>query len=195
MFLLTLESEHHKGHCHRADADEHLEHGLADLAAGKTEALEAVYRLTDKSVYAFALSLLKNTHDAEDVMHDTYLHVASAAGSYTSSGKPMAWILTITRNLCMSKLRERSRRGDPGEDWEEALRDNTALDPESLLILRECLATLSDTERQILVLHAVSGFRHREIAAMLSLPLGTVLAKYNRTAKKLKKLLEGEFES
>ena len=54
------------------------------------------------------------------------------------------------------------------------------------------LTVLSDTERQIVVLHAVSGFKHREIAAMLNLPLPTVLSKYNRAIKKLRSQLEKE---
>jgi RNA polymerase sigma-70 factor (ECF subfamily) len=50
---------------------------------------------------------------------------------------------------------------------------------------------LSDQERQIVVLHAVSGLKHREIAAALNLPLPTVLSKYNRALKKLKTHLSG----
>ena len=46
---------------------------------------------------------------------------------------------------------------------------------------------LNQQERQIVVLHAVSGFRHREIAQLLQLPLPTVLSKYHRALKKLKK--------
>ena len=49
---------------------------------------------------------------------------------------------------------------------------------------------LSDEERQIVVLHAAAGFRHREIADMLGLPLPTVLSKYHRTLKKLRTFLE-----
>ena len=54
---------------------------------------------------------------------------------------------------------------------------------------------LSDEERQIVVLHVVSGFRHREIAAFLDMALPTVLSKYSRALKKLKKSLsKGERE-
>jgi RNA polymerase sigma-70 factor (ECF subfamily) len=56
-------------------------------------------------------------------------------------------------------------------------------------VLDACLGQLSDEERQIVVLHAVAGFRHREIAALLELPLPTVLSKYSRALKKLKALL------
>ena len=49
---------------------------------------------------------------------------------------------------------------------------------------------LSDGERQIVALHAVAGLRHRQIAALLELPLSTVLSKYARAIKKLKQYLQ-----
>ena len=51
---------------------------------------------------------------------------------------------------------------------------------------------LSDEERQIVMLHAVAGFRHRETAALLTLPLPTVLSKYQRALKKLRTILKEE---
>ena len=43
-------------------------------------------------------------------------------------------------------------------------------------------------------MHAVAGFMHKEIAAIMSLPLGTVLSKYNRAIKKLRLIYEGRIE-
>ena len=57
------------------------------------------------------------------------------------------------------------------------------------MVTRAVMAKLRDDEREIVMLHAVAGMKHREIASMLELPLSTVLSKYNRALKKLKKLL------
>ena len=57
-------------------------------------------------------------------------------------------------------------------------------------VLLACMEQLSDQERQIVILHAVSGFKHREIAALLELPLSTVLSKYNRALKRLRQHLQ-----
>ena len=51
--------------------------------------------------------------------------------------------------------------------------------------------TLSDEEREIVSLHALTGLKHREIAAMMDLALPTVLSKYHRALKKLKNSLQG----
>ena len=166
-----------------------LDHWLAAIADGSSDALAMLYQETSSSVYAYALSLLKNSHDAEDVLHDCYLRVWTAASSYRSSGKPMAWILTIAKNLCRKQLRVRSRTETwPEEDWTNSL-ESAEMTSDDKIVLQQCMEVLSDTERQIVVLHAVSGFKHREIAAYLELPLATVLSKYHRAIKKMKTML------
>lgn len=163
---------------------------ISSVAAGDIQSLGELYKLTSVSIYSFALSILKNSHDAEDVLHDTYMSIIASAKTYSEKGKPMAWILTIARNLCYMKLRNRSKNADyTEEDWESTLADKAGLSTEDTVILRACLETLSAEEMRIVVLHAVSGFKHREIAEILSLPLPTVLSKYSRSIKKLKKML------
>lgn len=163
---------------------------LQEIAGGNSAALETLYRRTSASVYGFALSILKNTHDAEDVLHDCYVTVWTAATGYRAQGKPMAWLMTITRNLCLQKLRERRKLSDlPQEDWEPYLSSCEAVTPEDRAVLAACFEQLSGEECQIVTLHAVSGFKHREIAALLELPLPTVLSKYHRAIKKLRQLL------
>lgn len=167
-----------------------LDQYLAGIAAHESHALEALYHHTSAAVHSFALSILKNTHDAEDVLQDCYLNIYAGASAYRSAGKPMAWILTITKNLCYQKLRERQRLADLAqEDWEPWLQSNEGLSHEDRVMIRQCMDILSDEERQIVVLHAVAGFRHREIGELMDLPLSTVLSKYHRAVKKLKEHL------
>jgi len=164
---------------------------LQGISAGDQTALEQLYLYTRASVYSFALSVLKNTHDAEDVLHDCYVAVWHGAGSYRSQGKPLAWLMTIARNLCLQQIRERRKMADaPQEEWEIHLSDDNALSMEDRSVLSACMEQLSEQERQIVALHAVSGFKHREIAALLELPLSTVLSKYHRAIKRLKQHLQ-----
>ncbi len=175
-----------------ADADL-LDVLLARIAASDTEALSELYSTTGISVYGFALSILKNRQDAEDVLHDCFLSIYSAADRYRSCGKPMAWIITIAKNLCLAKLRDRQRCG--AASLEEYDLSTAAANPEDRLTLEACMKLLTDQERQIVMLHAVSGMKHREIAQILSVPLATVLSKYSRAIKKLKHhFMKGEQE-
>ena len=62
---------------------------------------------------------------------------------------------------------------------------------ENRMILDMAFQILSEEECQIILLHAVVGLKHREIAENLQLSLSTVLSRYNRGIKKMRKLLEG----
>ena len=61
-----------------------LDQCIARIAGGDQEALAQLYRRTRPAVYGFALSILKNAHDAEDVLHDTYLQVWNAADAFSA---------------------------------------------------------------------------------------------------------------
>ncbi len=168
-----------------------LDRCIQAMAQGDRSALEALYRQTSPSIYGFALSICQNVQDAEDVLQDTYLQALKAAGSYHSQGKPMAWLLTIARNLARMRLRERKKTVSPAPDeWRSILDQRSAVTPEDRLILEAMLDTLSPQEQQIVVLHAVTGLKHREIASLLELPLPTVLSKYSRALKKLRLVMK-----
>ena len=78
------------------------------------------------------------------------------------------------------------------EAWEAIPAAPPDVSAEDRALLQQALSRLSGEERQIILLHAVSGLKHRETAALLELPLSTVLSKYHRGLKKLKALMKGE---
>lgn len=163
---------------------------LERIANGDTAALEALYRRTQTAVYGFALSVLKNAHDAEDVLHDCYVAVWDGAAQYRSQRKPMAWLITIAKNLCLGQLRAQRKTTEMSEELPFLSADAAGISVEDRTVLSACMQRLSDGERQIVTLHAVAGFKHREIAAILHMPLATVLSKYNRAIRKLKQHLQ-----
>ena len=173
------------------DENQDLDGLLSRIGAEETEAFKLFYEQTRAAVYGFALSLLKNTHDAEDVTQSVYVNVYQTAAQYKSQGKPMAWVLTITKNLCFEKFRKTSREGEMPEYLENDISLSHNMNVDDKILVEFCLNKLNAEERKIVVLHAVSGLRHREIAQLLELPLGSVLSKYNRALGKIKKLLKG----
>lgn len=167
-----------------------LEKLLMEMAQGNKDALCFFYEEAKAPVYGFALSILRNRQDAEDILQETFLQVYAAAKDYTPKGKPMAWVLTVTKNLCLMRLREYKK--ESGLSLEEAVPESRAENPQSTeekIVLEAAMTVLSDCERQIVMLNAVSGFKYREISGFLNLPLPTVLSKYHRAMGKLKKQL------
>ncbi len=178
-----------KGHIDAHEVEEYIK----DISNNNIEAFESLYKITKSSVYGFALSLLKNVEDAEDVMHDVYIKIYANAGEYKNEGKPMAWILTITRNLAYSKLRS-NKHTENIDDLVDMLGRNDHVTVENKLLLNVVFKEVSDEERNILLLHIVAGLKHREIARFMNIHLSTALSKYHRAIKKLRLGLEEKGE-
>ena len=166
----------------------YLDECIFAIARNDLSYMNELYKLTHVQIYSYVLSVVKNKHDAEDITHDCYVAVHDNAYQYRSKGKPLAWMITIARNLSLARLNERNSYEDISEYQIEDKRNT--LSSVDRITLDTVLNTLSDEERQIVILHAISGFKHREIASILDLGLSTVLSKYNRAMKKLKKQYE-----
>ena len=124
------------------------------------------------------------------------MKIWTSAASYQSKGKPLAWMFTIARNLCYMKFREQKHRSElsldelsGNEQGELCLPIEDAADK---AVLKAALEILKEEEREIVLLHAAAGLKHREISGALGMPLATVLSKYNRAMKKLKQYLREE---
>ena len=189
MFLLMSMEELARAQRPEGRLEERL---LPLVGQGDPEAFEILYRSTEKAVYALALSILRNPHDAEDIVQETYLKVRAAAHLYVPQGKPLAWLFTITKNLCRDLLRGQSRTEAAPDGAEDDLRFSYVSDPTDRLVLEAALKALGEEERQVVLLHAASGLKHREIARDLGLPLSTVLSRYSRALKKLQRYLTEE---
>lgn len=156
-------------------------------------AFEELYMKTERILYSYVLSLTKHHDDALDIMHDTYIKIRSAAHLYKPMGKPMAWIFTIAKNLVMTHFTKQSRNADMGEtDMENTLEFSYVSDPIDKLVLQSALKILAEDEAQIILLYAVNGLKHKEIAENLNMPQNTVISKYNRGLKKLRNFIEKE---
>lgn len=155
------------------------------------EAFGKLYDETERVLYAYILSLSKNHNDTLDIMHDTYLKIKSAAHLYKPLGKPLAWMFTIAKNLYLEGIRKEKRFVNMKD---EHIEDNMNLsfvsEPLNKLILEAALKVISEEERNIVIMYAVGGMKHKEIARNLELPLSTELSKYHRALKKLKVHLE-----
>lgn len=187
LFAMAIEGGALVERIRQAPVDEAL---FPRIGQGDQAAFEALYRQTERAVYTFALSLLKNPHDALDVTQETYLKVRASAHLYQPQGKPLAWLFTIARNLSNSLLRQ-SGRSVSAEEYFSADGPGCAYleDPSDRLALTAALDGLEELDRQVVLLHVVSGLKHREIAQDLGLPLGTVLTRYHRALKKLRHIL------
>lgn len=190
MIFCVIPDEHNS---HSLPAQTVSEELILQIAADDLSALEKLYLQTSSAVYGYLLAILKNQQDAEDLMQETYIKVKTGAHLYEPSGKPLAWIFVIARNLAYMKLRrEKLYAFSDYQELENTLDFSAVEDKENRLLLEAAFTILDDRERQIIVLHANTGMKHREIAVLLQIPLSTVLSKYRRSLKKLRNYIEGK---
>ena len=158
------------------------------IRKGDKDAFRELYEASYKPLYAFLLSLTQNSEDAQDLMQDTYVQIYQKSHLYRKEGNPMAWIMKIGKNLFLMKYRrEKQRQFVCFEEMEEELGFAQMDDVDNKLLLETMFSELSQEDRQIIIMHDVSGMKFKEIAQFMDKPMGTVLARYNRNIRKLQK--------
>lgn len=159
---------------------------------GDKTAFEELYNGLSKAVYAFAYSILKNEAAAQDVMQDTFVRVYRHSASFKPSGSGVAWIMRIAKNLCVTAaskpITEPVERIDTSGKRAPSA-EESALGKTNISAALDCL---SDDERRIITLHAVTGLTLKEIARIVDEPLGTVKWRHSQALKKMKRLLGEE---
>ncbi len=166
-----------------------LDDQLRWVAKGEIAALHEIYKEMRVPVFAVALAIVRNRPLAEDVQQETFLKLYERANQYQTGTNPKAWILSIARNLAYDRLRQTIR-----QSYTE-IEDSTKADPDPTLLqfeLMDALGQLEETDRLIIILHVISGFKHHEISKELGLPPGTVRWRYRRSLSKLANSLGGE---
>ena len=150
------------------------------------------------SLYNFARWLAQNSNDAEDLVQETYLKALRSFASFQSGTNFRAWIFQILRNTFLSSRSKLERRMTVAMDSEEDCHDlpATSATPESLLIKRSgidavrcAIEQLPVIYREVILLCDVEDASYREIAEILSIPLGTVMSRLARARKALRESL------
>lgn len=176
-----------------AERDAAAERCILRLKDSDLDALSELYSLVSTPIYSYALSLIGNRHDAEDILHDCIVKIYASAKSYRPQGKPFAWIIRIAKNLCIDRMRRRKKESAASlEDEAKDLTVDPIAETEDRLMTESFLSALSSEDRQIVSLHLISGFTFREIAKSLGMPPPTVMTKYRRAMIKLRKEFEGK---
>ncbi len=163
-----------------------LENYIEKIANKDILALEMLYNETRTLVYNYALSITKNCSDAEDIMQDTYVNINKHADKYDPRNKPLAWILKITKNLSLNKIKSKKIKETVDLNDVENTIKNKENDAFNKLLIKNIIELLEDEERQIFILNTIDNFKFREIANLMNLKLSTVLSKYHRAVKKIR---------
>ncbi len=167
-----------------------LEKYIDALRAGDMRAFDTVYEQTNRTVYFAILYIVRDKMYAEDLLQETFVRALRSLDSYRPDTNFIAWLARIGKNLALNH-RKRALR-EVSTDFDTESYKYGSQETNLPYIFDVAAKHLSEEEYQILMLCHVSGYKRREVAQMLDLPIGTVTWKNNEALKKLKKILEKE---
>ena len=144
------------------------------------------------AAFNYARWLTKNDADAEDVVQDAYVRALRFFSSLRGEDA-RAWLLTIVRNTWYGRFPRRAGdRVTTVADEDADNRTDESLDPEARLIqqqtvehVRRALEMLPTDFREVLVLRELEGLSYKEIAAIVGIPIGTVMSRLARARERL----------
>ena len=146
------------------------------------------------AAYNLARWLTRNDHDAEDVAQEACLRALKSFDGFLG-GDGRAWLLTIVRNTCYTWLRQNgSNELTTPFNEEKHNPEGEAPSPETLLLRRadselvkKALQELALEFREVLILRELEGLSYKEIAAVVDIPIGTVMSRLARARTQLNK--------
>ena len=158
-------------------------------------------------LFNLALNLTRNRKDAEDLVQETYLRAYRFFDSYRPGTHIKAWLFRILRNTFINRYRAQKVRPDEVDFSkvelayerivdEQFLQAHRPVSPEEALMngildeeIETALARLPEEYRSVVILALVEDLSYKEIAAALSIPLGTVMSRLHRGRKQLQNQL------
>ncbi len=162
---------------------------LTKSKTGDNKSINKLYIQLKRPIFVLALSMLNDYHAAEDILQETFIKVIGNPNGYKSGSNAKAWILTITRNLCLNYIKKNKR---------EELRDEFVLcdnnsfteDIESSMEFLRMLEPLEEQEKEIIALRLAASLSYKQIAEILDISIFNARSKYSRGIKKLRKIVK-----
>jgi RNA polymerase sigma-70 factor, ECF subfamily len=154
------------------------------------------------TLYRGALRLTRNPEQAQDLVQDTYLRALRYRNSFQTGTNMKAWLFAIMRNLFWDRFKG-SKREDISLDevgefaLYDRLKDSSEV-PETDVLDRiaagevvSAIENLPPLHREVVLLVDVEGFSYKDAAAVLGIPIGTVMSRLHRARQHLQKTLYG----
>lgn len=149
-------------------------------------------------MYRVALSLTRNSADAEDLVQDALIRAFRAIDRFDGA-HPRAWLLTILRNTHYNRNRKRRpflfRDGESAEAALESLgehepsAESLVVGPQFEAVVADALAVLPDKFRTVVTLVDIHGLTYQESADALGIPIGTVMSRLHRARARIRSRL------
>ncbi|KAB0486888.1 RNA polymerase sigma-70 factor, ECF subfamily [Pseudomonas reinekei] len=150
-------------------------------------------------LWAFALRITGDKHDAEDLVQLACVRALERAHQFQPDTSLLSWMFSIVHSTWINELRSRNVRGRSRSDWDqnalETVSDPDAATPESSLMHQQILSAvnnLPEAQREVMLLVGVEQFSYKEAAVILDVPMGTVMSRLSRARQAIGALFNPE---
>ena len=140
----------------------------------------------------YARALLRDKHDAEDLVHDCIVRALANLSGWREGDNPRKWLFTIMHNVHIDQIRARARRPSqvPLEDSDYgSVGDHRATEVLGYEIER-ALASLPLDQRQCVLLVGLEGLSYAAAAEVLGVPVGTIMSRLSRGREAMRQRLD-----
>ena len=163
------------------------------VAQGNGSALDGIYRIAGKKMYAVAYALLGNRAAAEDAVSDSFVKIARFAYRYRQEDDPSGWLTAIVRNTCLDSLRKAKRHAEVSAEQLYFLTDDSYSPErrESAIVLEEAIKKLPPDRARAIYLRYYLDMTIREVAESMGLHRSTAERLIKAAEENLKNLLNG----
>ncbi|WP_394153998.1 sigma-70 family RNA polymerase sigma factor [Loktanella salsilacus] len=173
-----------------------IEDMIARMAIGDRAAFDGLYAATSAKLFGVCLRVLGNRAEAEDALQEAFVKIWRNADRYRVNGlSPMTWLITVTRNHSVDRVRARKAKMNAGMDKAADVAD-AAPGPEALAIaasdrgrIVDCMAQLDPDKAGAVRRAYLEGDTYQELADHYDVPLNTVRTWLRRSLLKLRECL------
>ncbi len=169
-----------------------VEHWVEQAQAGDVGAFEALYRSHVGRVHALCLRMCGDPREAEELTQDAFVRAWEKLDSFRGASAFSSWLHRLTVNVVLGSWRARGRHRERVvsiADVQDAADPEHEPKPRLALDLESAIAALPAGARTVFVLHDVEGYRHRDVAEMTGLAVGTSKTQLHRARRLLRKAL------
>ena len=169
-----------------------VETTVEQAQAGDLGAFEELYRQNVGRVYALCLRMCGDAREAEELTQDAFVRAWEKLASFHGASAFSSWLHRLTVNVVLGSWRAKGRHRERVvaiADAQEAADRGHEPRPRLALDLESAIAALPAGARTVFVLHDVEGYRHRDIAELTGLAVGTSKTQLHRARRLLRKAL------
>lgn len=179
----------------KIEISENLLEWLKRSREGDHEAMEMIYMHFKSSLFGLSYRYTYNAAAAEDLTQDIFIKVFTNLSLLDNDRAFIGWIYRVAINTCLSYLRSNKKvfkRSVPFDDLAGVLNDKDAQADEKMMSrsLEEAISKLPTKLKSVFLLHDVQGFKHKEIATILSCSTGTSKSQLFKARNKIKNYLK-----